>query len=140
MDKLYKSTAKNNETRQLSETEYLGLLNLAKSIVDAKKEYAIVKEQEETKRLAISTDLTKYLAKLNAQKELLEKHLSNEFKLRKETIAEIFTRLDTAIDKNSEVVAAAALSAIHSIVATNPLTGISEIKKILESDDGVLEI
>ena len=126
--------------RELSEREYLGLIDMFKSVIEAHKEYAIVKEQEETKRLAISYDLTKYLDKMNLQKELLEKHLKYEFHLRSETIVEIFARLDTAIDNNSEVIAVAALNAIYGIVASNPMAGLAEIKKIFEDDGRVLEI
>jgi len=131
---------KSTVSRKMTKTEFLGLVDLAKSVLNAKKEYAIVKEQEETKRASISCDLTKYLAKLNAQKEILGKHLENEFQLRKETIDEIFARLDTAVDNNNDVVAAAALKAISVVVSTNPLSGVAEIHKLFEDDDSVIEI
>lgn len=120
--------------------DYSGLLALAKSVIDAKKEYALVKEQEVTKRLAISSDLNKYLVSISYKRELLERHLENEFSLRKESIAEILSRLDSAIESNQESTAAAALNAIQGIVAANPLKGISEVSKFFDSGYGTLEI
>ncbi|WP_157040332.1 hypothetical protein [Polaromonas naphthalenivorans] len=130
----------NEKKKELSSEEFNGLVGLIKSMVDAKKEYAIVKEQEATKRYAINSDLNKYLAKVNIQKEILETHLANEFKIRKEAISEIFSRLDVAIDSGNDAIAVAALTAIHGIVIANPLAGIGEMKKVFENTDGILEL
>ncbi len=118
----------------------LKLFELAKAVLDAKKEYAIVAEQEQTKRLAIANDLNKHLASISATKEILERHLTNEYSLRKEAIAEILSRLDRAIESGQETTAAAALGTIRGIVATNPLNGITEVCRVLESSNGTLEI
>lgn len=123
-----------------SGNESAGLLDLAKAILDAKKEYALVKEQEETKRHAISADLHKFQVAIDAKKELLEAHLAREFGLRKETIEEVLLRLDKAMENNQDSVAAEALSRIQGIVATNPLNGVAEIGRLFESGSGVLEI
>ncbi len=139
--KIIKSSARKPPTQApIEHPSDLKLFELAKAVLDAKKEYAIVREQEQSKRLAIASDLQKHVASISATKEILERHLANEYSLRKETISEILSRLDHAIENNQETTAAAALGAIRGIVATNPLNGIAEVCRVLESDNGTLEI
>jgi hypothetical protein len=116
-----------------------GLFELAKAVLDAKKEYAVVLEQESTKRMSISADLEKSLITINNKRQILEKHLEQEFHLRKDTISEILFRLDSAIDNNQESIAKSALSAIQGIVVENPLRR-SDLNKFLDDGSGTLEI
>jgi hypothetical protein len=113
----------------LSKLESKDLKDAITSFIDAYKDYQITKEQEHTKREAIDADLKKYLTKVNQTKDVLSDYLSNQFSSRKETIDELFTRLDRALDEDKDNVAIQVLTTLEGIVKENPLKEVEQIGK-----------
>jgi hypothetical protein len=123
----------------LSKLESSDIANAFKTFINAKKEYEITKEQERTKRQALDTDLKKYLTKVNQTKDFLSKHLTEQYSLRRETIEELFIRLDRALDEDKDSVAVQVLTALEGIVKESPLKEVEQIGKTFASD-GEIEI
>ena len=131
---------KNNGTGlDLSKLESSDIADAFKTFINAKKEYEITKEQERTKRQALDTDLKKYLTKVNQTKDFLSKHLTEQYSFRRETIEELFIRLDRALDEDKDTVAVQVLTTLEGIVKESPLKEVEQIGKTFASD-GEIEI
>ena len=108
------------------------LLDAFKIMVDAKKEYDIVKMQENTKRYAIDADLKKFFSdeekKRNAL-ELFEKEFSNRSDVLKVTL----DGLKTALEKGDNDIITKSLDAIVSIIKENPLKELDKIGQAFSS-------
>ncbi len=108
------------------------MTNLIKSAAD----YRNTIEREQTKRLEIKAKLDTYIRTINKQKAFFECYFEKEYSLRKETIDELFIRLDRAIDANKDDVAIKALDAIEGVIKGSPLKSLSEFKNAI--DKGVV--
>ncbi len=114
--------------------------NVFKELINAKKEYELVREQEVTKRQEIAANLNYHLEKLSMQRDMIENYLEKDFAMRKETIDEIFSRMDRAYnDQNYEVVIKA-LDSVEGIVKQSPMADMFQMKKIMSDDSLELEI
>jgi len=131
---------KNSNKLNLNKLNSKDAASVLKSFIEAKKEYEIVREQETTKRLAIENNMKMYIAKLTAQREIIENSLRVEYAMRKETIEQMFSYVDRAFDEDKNEIVIAALDKIEGIVKESPLVGIAKIGMAFENDDIELEI
>ncbi len=92
-----------------------------KILVDASKEYGIVREHHQTERSRIQANKEVELARLHHQAELLESYLKQSFKQQNETIDKMFERLDKGIEENNPQLIALAMQNIENIVKSSPL-------------------
>ena len=110
-------------------------------VLQARKEYAVVVEQETTKRAAIAAALQARLEELQAFRDSFELYLEKECQMRRETIEGIFFRLDAAMAADKDEVAVQALRSLEGIVAHSPLGGaLAAMARVLEKKGAVLEI
>jgi hypothetical protein len=123
----------------LSKLESADIQKVFTSFINAKKEYEMTREQERTKRALIDTDLQKYLTKVDQTKEVLSKHLTEQYSIRRETINELFNVLDRAIEEDKDTVAVQVLTALEGIIKESPLKEVEQIGKAFSSD-GELEL
>jgi hypothetical protein len=135
------NVVKNNKGTglDLSKLESSDIAEAFKTFINAKKEYEITKEQERTKRQSLDANLKKYQTKVNLTKDFLSKHLTEQYSFRRETIEELFIRLDRALDEDKDSVAVQVLTALEGIVKESPLKEVEQIGKAFASD-GQLEI
>lgn len=135
MKKKQKKTAK-----EINASNGKAAFNLVGQMILAHKEYKSVQEQEKTKRMAIKADLEKYKATIQAQREVLELYLKNEYRQRDEMTKEFLKRLDRALDEGKDSVAIQALDSLEKLVTSSPLSGLAQIKHTFENKNAVLEI
>ena len=129
------SAIKKHEEKDSGKLSTSDLADVIKALVNAKKEYEIVREQEFTKRAAIESDLMQNMTKILAKREIILRHLSNSYSERSESLRHTFNILERALqDKNTEFVVAA-LGTIVEIIKVNPLKEIDAIGKAFESDE-----
>jgi len=117
----------------LSKLESADLKEAFVAFIHAKKEYEIVREQEQTKRQAIDADLKKYLTKVELTQQFLTSHLTEQYAVRRETIDKLFDRLDRELENNNDAVAIHLLTTLEGIVKENPLREIDLIGKAFAS-------
>ena len=115
-------------------------LGLFRAIIDGAVSHGKIKEEEETKRIEIESDLIRDLEKIRAQRDILESYLRHTFDERKTVIDNIFSRLDIALADNRDAIVIQALSSIEGIIKSNPLEGLLVTRKAFESQGGLLEI
>lgn len=106
-----------------------------KHLIDAKKEYQIVKEQETTKRMQINSQMKIHIENITAKREFFKEVLKEEYGLRKETIDNLFLCIDRAFDEDKNEIVISALEAIEGIVKENPLKALAKIASSFENDD-----
>jgi hypothetical protein len=116
-------------------------LGFFKEVINARKEYAIVKDQESTKRTAIMARMKVQLEDMAIRRELFSDALEKSFGSRKEQIDRFFALIEQALAEDKDEVAIRAVAAIEGIVRTSP---IADAAKILgdhfDRDDGVIDI
>ncbi|MCH3964294.1 MAG: hypothetical protein LKE46_08445 [Clostridium sp.] len=121
--------------RKNSNYNSLEYIDIIKMLIKSKKEYEITKEQETTKRMAIKSDLFKYLKKLDAKKEVLLEVFEKEYNFRKNTVDKMFDVVERALDDGRDTVVCQALDSIEGIVKESPLKGIAQVSRAFENDD-----
>jgi hypothetical protein len=124
----------------LSKFDPLQVIEVFRTLVDAKKELENTKEQEATKRYAIDTDLKKFLIRHEDKKQFLKEYFHNQFSDRREAMQKTFEVLDSGLDEHNDANVSKALDALVGIVRANPLKGLDEIGKAFENDDEDLVI
>lgn len=90
-------------------------------LVNAWAECKKISELEQTKRTEINAWKETNLAKINAQKTILEQYLTLAFKERAETIRALFERLDKGIENNNTDLINATLGGIIEMAKISPL-------------------
>ena len=124
-------------SKKLPKDSPLGKMNskdtssVFKEIINAKKEYEMCVEQETTKRLAIKSDLTKYMANINLKREMIFYVLEKEYKVRQETIEDLGRVLDRAYEDGRDDVVIQAISSIEGILKESPAKGLLYINEAL---------
>lgn len=117
------------------------LLRVFREMLQAKKEYEMTLAQETTKRQAIAAALQTRLEEIKFFKDIFSVYMNEEFKMRRESIVEVFARLDTALEANQNEVAIQALRSIEAIVEHSPLgNALATMSAVFEKKDGILEI
>lgn len=117
------------------------LLRVFREVLQAKKEYEMTLAQETTKRQSIAAALQSRLEEIKFFKDIFAVYMNEEFKMRRESIVEIFARLDTALEANQNDVAIQALQSIEEIVEHSPLGhALAAMSTVFEKKDGILEI
>ncbi len=106
--------------------------NASDSLISAWKEYSIIREQETTKREAISAWRDVQLEKYKSQREVLSTYLKQTFAERRDVIQGLFDKLDEGIDSDNQELVDSSMSAIVSIVQTSPL---QQAQKIIDMTD-----
>lgn len=103
----------------------IGQLNAAKSsfdlLVNAWSEYKKTSEEETTKRVQINAWKEANLAKISAQRSILEQYLTATFNERSDTISALFERLDKGIESGNPDLINATLGGIIEIAKISPL-------------------
>jgi hypothetical protein len=110
------------------------LFSTIKHMQDAKKDYEIVKEEEKSKRKAITSDEKKFLAELAAKKEIILQYLDKSFDERKNNFLELFSRLDLTLENDQVEETALLLKSITDLAVSSPfkdLANLDNLKKDL---------
>jgi hypothetical protein len=124
-------------SKKLPKKSPLGKMNskdtssVLRELINAKKEYEICVEQELTKRQDIQADLTKYMLNINLKRDAIFSVLEEEYKIRRETIAELGKILDQAYEDGRDEVVIQAISSIEGIIKESPAKGLLYINEAL---------
>ncbi len=105
----------------------LAAVEASKGFFEAWFDYKKVREVEETKRESIRAQRDVAIAKIKAEKEILEKYLEQSFAERRYTIEETFKRFDSALESNNLELASQAMQSIVCIVKESPLKQINKL-------------
>ena len=104
-------------------------------IVDAYKDYKKTVEIETTKRAYIKADKEKFIAKIDAQKELIINYFEYMFSERKDNFKKLFETLDKGISASNNTLIEQALSSIITIAKDSPLKGIKQLVSDFKNDN-----
>lgn len=112
-----------------------------RDVLNARKELAIVKEQESTKRDAIMARMKTRLEDIATRRDAVTLALEKEFGIRQKAIDDLFTRLDLALEQGKDEFAIAVVTSIEGIVKTSPIgSALRVLADNFERDDGVIDI
>ena len=115
----------------------LALAEATQRLVDACKEWAIVKEQETTKRQAITAQRDAALEKIRADREVLVTFLKGHFDAQGAALDGLFKGLDTALASGNPDLVGPILTSIVQTVKTSPLGDLLTMEKRMK--DGSFE-
>lgn len=131
------------DTKIIETTKKVGKLNKPnplivvdglKIVIDAYNNYKTTVEVENTKRKYIEADKEKFIAKINAQKEVIKDYFERAFTERKENFKQLFDLLDKGLESNNDTLIEQALSSIITIAKNSPLKGIKQLVSDFEND------
>jgi len=106
-----------------------------KMLLNAKNENHRVTEEEKTKRVNISAMRDVEIEKIQAQKEVLKTYLEGIFSERRDTIEEMFDKLDKGIENNNLELIQMSMSSIVSIAQESPLKQVESLMSDFKNDD-----
>ncbi|QQP87511.1 hypothetical protein IGS68_15520 [Skermanella sp. TT6] len=93
----------------------------AERLIDAYKEWMIVREQETTKRELIAAQRDAAIAKICADRDVLVTYLKGQFETQGKALDGLFKGLDKALDSKDPDLVGPILSSIVETVKTSPL-------------------
>ncbi len=117
-----------------------GALN---NIVEATREYFLVREQEETKRASIHTYERLELGRIAAAEAVLKDYFRLTFAERERNVDALFKRYDDAIERGDAQLAQAALTGVVDLAKSSPLADLgdlSQVRKALDDPDHVWDL
>lgn len=113
------------------------------NIVEATREYFVVREQETSKRAEISTYEKVELARISAAESVLKDYFRLAFAERAQNVEALLTRYDAAVQRGDLHLAQAALAGVVDIAKTSPLADLGDlgqIRKALDDPDHVWDL
>lgn len=118
----------------------LNIAEVVKEITAAAKEFAIICEQEETKRVAIKSHRDVQIANINAQKIIILKVLESSCEERRLVIEKEFEVIDKALlDGNIEMLQTG-LGAVVKVIESSPIANFGEFSALYNDNTKVIEI
>jgi hypothetical protein len=112
-------------------------------LVSAAREYAKLREEEQTKRAAIAAVEHVQVDRIHAAEEILRLYFDSVFAERKQTGEEMFVRLDQAMDSGDPQMVHAVVRGIVDLAQASPLADLGDFGKFwaeLGTDDNPLEL
>jgi hypothetical protein len=111
---------------QIPGTEALAALH---EIVGAAREYGKIREEERTKRAAISAAEQVQVTRIRAAEQVLKLYFERAFAERARTSEEMFVRLDQAMESGDPQMVHAVVRGIVDLAASSPLAGLEDFGK-----------
>lgn len=96
-------------------------------------DYKNTQETEITKRVAIASNREVSIAKIKAQRDVVEQYLIHSFSERRQVITGMFETLDKGIANGDERIIGMAIQSIVETIKTSPLQGIQDMMQQLDS-------
>lgn len=109
-------------------------------VIDAAKEYAIVREQEVTKRELISAHRDVMLEQIRSNRELLQLAIDRTFDERGKVLDRQFEALDAGLASGDSELIRMALDSIVDVVKSTPFKNIQELRTSLADPGFTLEL
>lgn len=109
-------------------------------IANAFKEFALVWQQETTKRTEIEARRQAALAKISAMRDVLLTSLDRRFDEREQLIDGHFKLIQQGIEKGDTGLVDKSLAGLYAIVKTSPFEGLADFGRMLNDDSQELEI
>lgn len=113
------------------------------TMVDSVTEFGRVREQERTKREAVTAHADLERQRIQAAASVLSDYFDKTFAERRGNFEALFTRLDAATEAGDASSMAASLDAIVKIAQTSPLADLGDlgqIRKALDDPDHVWDL
>jgi hypothetical protein len=110
------------------------------AIVHGYMQYAQTREIETTKRASIASQREIALTRLAAQREQAMVFFDKTFAERRDTIAQLFVRIDQGIESGNLEALSMYLSSIIAILQSDPSHGFASFCKSLDEDDTVIDM
>ncbi|MBI4943754.1 MAG: hypothetical protein HY830_23685 [Actinobacteria bacterium] len=95
-------------------------------IVSAAREYGRIRQEEQTKRAAITAAEHVQVDRIHAAEAVLRMYFDRTFAERAQTSEEMFTRLDQAMDTGDPQLVHAVVRGIVDLAQSSPLAGIED--------------
>jgi len=112
-------------------------------IVAAAREYGQIRQTEATKRAAIAAEEHVQVDRIRAAEGVLKLYFDRVFEERAKTNAEMFTRLDEAMESGDPQMVHAVVRGIVDLAQSSPLAGLEDFGKFwaeLGTDDNPVEL
>lgn len=113
------------------------------NMVEATREYFVVREQETTKRAEIATYEKLELSRISAAESVLKDYFRSAFAERAQNVEALLTRYDQAVERGDVQAAQLALAGVVDIAKTSPLSDLGDlgqIRKALDDPDHVWDL
>jgi len=110
------------------------LASAANRLVDAYKEWQIVKEQETTKRMGINAQRDAIMEKIRTDREVLVGYMKGHFDTQGAALDGLFKGLDTALASGNPELVGPVLSSIVETVKASPLGDMLTLDKRMKEN------
>lgn len=117
--------------------------NALKQVVDAVQECVTIHATESTKQEHIRASRDTEIARIKAGENVLRNYFALVFADRKNTIDQMFTRLDTALESGDPAVIKTVVDSVVDIAKTSPIADmgdLSQVRAALDDPDHVWEL
>lgn len=115
-----------NSTSAIPSADALAALH---EIVAAAREYSRIREEEQTKRTAITAAEHVQVDRIHAAEQILRLYFERVFAERAQTTDEMFVRLDRAMDGGDPQMVHAVVRGIVDLAQASPLSGLEDFGK-----------
>lgn len=127
-----KDTMKNRLSIQTSAQPAAPVQKSITMLFEAWRDYKNTQETEITKRVAIASNREINVAKIKAQRDVVEQYLIHSFSERRQVITGMFETLDKGIANGDERIIGMAMQSIVETIKTSPLQGIQNMMQQLD--------
>ena len=103
------------------------------SLIDSYYSYKALCETEATKREQIAAERDAYVAKIEAQRQMLENYFAYSFKERRENFDQLFKALDKAIEKGDDTAINGVLTSMVTLFKESPLAQAKEVLRMADA-------
>lgn len=107
-----------------------GLSQCLREICQAYTEYAIVAEQEKTKRQAIEAWETEAITRIESQRDVMLRYLEQSFDERAKQFNSLFKLADRAMSEGDNKALSKILETIQTVATHSPLQALSSIESV----------
>ncbi|MGJ0119619.1 hypothetical protein ACQ7HM_10475 [Williamsia sp. MIQD14] len=117
--------------------------NALKQVVDAAQECVTIHATESTKQEQIRASRDTEIARIKAGENVLRNYFALVFADRKNTIDQMFTRLDTALESGDPAVIKTVVDSVVDIAKSSPIADmgdLSQVRAALDDPDHVWEL
>lgn len=138
--KMYKRPAKPTSGRVVSA---LDGLNALRQVVDAVQECVSIHATESTKQEHIRASRDTEIARIKAGETVLRDYFAHVFADRKNTIDQMFTRLDIALESGDPAVIKMVVDSVVDVAKSSPIADmgdLSQVRAALDDPDHVWEL
>lgn len=108
----------------------IGFTQCLHEICQAYTEYAIVAEQEKTKRRAIEAWETEAIARIETQRDVMLRYLERSFDERAKQFDNLFKLADRALSEKDNKALSEILESIQTVATHSPLQALSSVESV----------